>query len=563
VDAGHRISASFGINTYSIASSSSLHGSISPSGNISVAHGGSQSFTLMPDEGYQIGQLIVDGVSVAASGLYNFTNVQSNHSIAVNFVPKTYTITASAGEHGSISPDSTVSVEHGSSQTYTISVDPECTISDVLVDGTSVGAVTSYTFTNVTANHAISAFFSLQNQAPIADAGPDQTVESGTVVNLKGSNSIDLDDGIASFEWEQISGPVVEFTSDPVGFADVSFISPDVGPEGVALVFELTVTDCEGLQSVDTCIVNVSWVNIAPVSDAGADQIADEGTTVILDGSKSEDTDGDDIVSYLWEQTEGVTVTLSDATAVQPAFLAPDVSTAGMSLSFQLTVTDGGGLQSVDTCIVNVSWVNIAPVSDAGADQTADEGTLVTLNGTNSSDADDGIALYLWKQVSGIPVTLSDTTSIQPEFTAPRGITQTESLTFSLTVQDAGGLESSDSCEISVSPVIPIPSSVLNISSISIELVKIGKNYKAIAYATIIDETGKAVTDASVTGNWALNGKPLSSTSDLTNSMGETSLVSKPFKARTGDVLLMSIADVAKEGFVYEPVSHSVSIVVP
>src|SRR5205823_4934912 len=70
-------------------------------------------------------------------------------------------ITASAGAGGSISPSGGVSVPVGGSQTFTISPDACHQVADVLVDGSSVGAVASYTFTNVTANHTIAASFSL------------------------------------------------------------------------------------------------------------------------------------------------------------------------------------------------------------------------------------------------------------------------------------------------------------------------------------------------------------------------------------------------------------------
>jgi hypothetical protein len=65
------------------------------------------------------------------------------------------TITASADAHGSISPSGTMTVEYGSNQAFAIVPDALCHIEDVLVDSSSVGAVGSYTFTNVTGNHTI------------------------------------------------------------------------------------------------------------------------------------------------------------------------------------------------------------------------------------------------------------------------------------------------------------------------------------------------------------------------------------------------------------------------
>ena len=74
-------------------------------------------------------------------------------------VAQKYTITATAGEGGSITPAGEVSVKEGASQTFTITASEGYAIADVLVDGQSVGAVDSYTFENVTANHTIAALF--------------------------------------------------------------------------------------------------------------------------------------------------------------------------------------------------------------------------------------------------------------------------------------------------------------------------------------------------------------------------------------------------------------------
>jgi hypothetical protein len=72
----------------------------------------------------------------------------------------TYTITASAGAGGTITPSGAVSVGAGGSQAFTIAPSGGYVIADVLVDGGSVGAVASYTFTNVAASHTIAASFS-------------------------------------------------------------------------------------------------------------------------------------------------------------------------------------------------------------------------------------------------------------------------------------------------------------------------------------------------------------------------------------------------------------------
>jgi hypothetical protein len=120
---------------------------------------------------------------------------------------------------------------------------------------------------------------------------------------------------------------------------------------------------------------DINSVPQPPITDAGPDQIVDENEAVTLDGSNSTDLD-DGIFSYLWEQTGGTTgVTLSDPTAVQPIFVAPEVGENGESLTFKLTVTDNGGLHSIDTCIVTVidtdgTDVNNPPTAEAGPNKT-------------------------------------------------------------------------------------------------------------------------------------------------------------------------------------------------
>jgi len=291
-----------------------------------------------------------------------------------------------------------------------------------------------------------------KNDPPTADAGPDQNVDEETTVRLDGSNSSDFDDGIESYLWKQTAGPSVSL-SNPQAIKP-TFMSPSVAAgQSTSLKFELTVTDFGGLKDTDTTVVNVTGdkENVAPTADAGPDQNVDEETTVTLDGSNSSDPD-DGIESYLWKQTAGPSVSLSNPQAVKPTFLAPDVGTDGVSFTFELTVTDYGSLQSTDTAIINVIWLNDPPTANAGTDQTVLEKSTVTLDGSNSSDPDDGVASYQWKQVAGQSVTFSDPTDDQPTFEAPSfDDSGDKPLIFELIVTDEGGLQSSDSTTVSVS----------------------------------------------------------------------------------------------------------------
>ena len=81
--------------------------------------------------------------------------------------PVQHTITAGAGEGGTINPSGEVVVNEGANQTFSITANEGYQISDVAVDNTSVGAVSSYTFTNVTANHTIHATFEEATSEPL------------------------------------------------------------------------------------------------------------------------------------------------------------------------------------------------------------------------------------------------------------------------------------------------------------------------------------------------------------------------------------------------------------
>lgn len=263
------------------------------------------------------------------------------------------------------------------------------------------------------------------------------------------------DDGLNTFNVYVIDIPIFDAVDQPKGAKP--------GSAAVVHVYlnsqELAVTNPSAGSLVVPEIGSTTTINLAaaakqpPVADAGPDQTVEEGKLVTLDGSKSADPDGT-IASYLWEQTAGASVTLSSTTAVKPTFTAPDVGVNGTALTFQLTVTDNQGQQSKDTCIVNVSWVNVPPTANAGKDQTVVEKTLVALDASGSTDSDDGIASYLWEQTQGTAVTLSDSKAQKPTFTAPDVDQTNVQLTFKVTVTDNHGLKSNDSCIVTVTPAV-------------------------------------------------------------------------------------------------------------
>lgn len=176
INASHSISVTFSQTSYSISSAALTGGTVSPAGLIPVPCGNSQAFTITPAPCFAVANVVVDGVSQGALTSYSFSNVQSNHSISATFVQLSYALTASAGTNGVISPAGTLNVLCGSNQTCTISPDPCYAISNVVVDGVSLGPLSTYTFTNVNAPHTIHASFSQLNYPITVTSGPYGTL---------------------------------------------------------------------------------------------------------------------------------------------------------------------------------------------------------------------------------------------------------------------------------------------------------------------------------------------------------------------------------------------------
>ena len=280
-------------------------------------------------------------------------------------------------------------------------------------------------------------------QAPIADAGPDQTVDEGDLVALDGTGSSDPQGDPLTYGWSQVAGPAVVL--DDATSATPSFTAPFVSANET-LTFELVVDDGTEVSEPDTVDVTVVNANNPPVSDAGEDSTIKEGAVGTLDGSNSFDPEGD-AIAFAWTQLAGPPVVLQpSANVVQPSFVAPVA--AGQSLVFQLEVSDGKESNAPtsyppdpgqpDDDIVSVEIVlNSPPVADAGPDQTRDEGSVVQLDGSGSSDPDGGDALsFQWSQLGGTPVVLDDPTAASPSFDAPPVAPGGEDLIFRLTVTD-------------------------------------------------------------------------------------------------------------------------------
>ena len=183
--------------------------------------------------------------------------------------------------------------------------------------------------------------------------------------------------------------------------------------------------------------------NLAPTANARTNQIVNENTLVTLVGVGS-DPNPNDIITYSWRQISGPAVELNDIDTPTPSFTAPSVS-SDTELVFSLTIKDDNGAHSnIARVSVTVKNINNAPTANAGIDQNINEGYVVSLDGTASTDPDNDQLSYTWTQTEGPSVVvLNDANSAISRFTAPSDLSEDTELVFSLTVKDDKGNESS------------------------------------------------------------------------------------------------------------------------
>ena len=343
-----------------------------------------------------------DGDALTITG----TSVPANGAVAINEETVTYT------------PDANFNGVN--SFTYTVS------------DGTDTNTAT------------VTVTVTAVNDAPVSEAGDDLTVNEGTTVTLDGTDSVDVDGDTLGYLWSQTDGTVVTISDDTV--ASPTFTAPEV-TESEMLTFELSVTDGT-LYNTDTVTVtvnNISLDNTVPVAVDDTATVQEDNSVTISVLNNDSDGDGDTL------SITGTSVSTNGAVAIneETVTYTPDSEYYGTD-SFTYTVSDGTDTNTA-TVTVTVTAVNDAPVSEAGDDLTVNEGTTVTLDGTDSVDVDGDTLGYLWSQTDGTVVTISDDTVASPTFTAPE-VTESEMLTFELSVTD-GTLYGTDTVTVTVSDI--------------------------------------------------------------------------------------------------------------
>ncbi len=322
-----------------------------------------------------------------------------------------------------------------------------------LVAGTYIFYLTVKDNNNATAfDSVIIVVKPAANIPPVANAGTSKTITLPlNSVSLDGSKSSDTDGTINSYSWAQVSGPsnaILTNTSKSIAGAGSLVVGQ--------YVFELTVTDNSGASSkAQIKVTVVAAATIPPSANAGANQTITLPTNqVSLDGSSSVAPSGS-ISSYKWTQSSGPsTAGLSSPTTAK----TNATNLVAGTYIFYLTVKDNNNATASDSVIITVKpAANIPPVANAGSSVTITLPTnSVTLNGSNSTDADGTISSYSWTKTAG-----PNTPGITGANTVSASLTGliVGQYTYQLTVTDNSGASASASVKVTVVAAATVPPS--------------------------------------------------------------------------------------------------------
>ncbi len=327
---------------------------------------------------------------------------------------------------------------------------------------------------------------------------------NGFCENVVADNSEDSQYGIWVYDVESRSRlPIVRASNDKL-YEDVAMSRPHTGLE-----FPFEAYNPNYVDNLDDSQVICNFpepVNTAPIANAGADQAVYNDNVVALDGSASTDVDGDTL-TYYWtvvSQPQGSSATLDDARVVAPSFTADRVGT----YTFQLVVNDGEYDSEPDTVSIvsALEVVNAAPTANAGVDQQALVGNVVTLDGSGSSDPNGDPLTYQWSVISPAGVDnsiFSDRTSVSPTFDATLAATYV----VQLVVNDGQLSSAPDTASIVVNYPNRAP------------VAEAGNNQQlAIGSAVILNGSGSSDPDGdALTYQWSLVSSPAGSGAALSN----------------------------------------------
>lgn len=274
---------------------------------------------------------------------------------------------------------------------------------------------------NPTWTKTITAFTG--NAPPVAVTGASQHVLDGQTVQLDGSQSYDADDDLLNYNWTLGGGAL-----SSISIVNPSFVANvDTGSVETTYGFRLTVNDNQA-DSLTTGVVIKSYPpeNSRPVAMAGPDQYVTTDSLVQLDGSTSYSLINTPL-DYEWriENRPSLSRTVLDSsTSITPTFTADVSGVYLIGLKVYDAITDKTSYHHSDgisnsKVVIFAGNGNIPPVANGGPDFVVNQGEEVTLNGSNSSDAENAPLSYTWsifKAPAGSSNALTSTNEAATQF---------------------------------------------------------------------------------------------------------------------------------------------------
>ena len=245
----------------------------------------------------------------------------------------------------------------------------------------------------------------------------DATLQIGPVIDVN-DGSILAGPGTYNPATRTITWFVGRVDPNQGGYAEFSVDVNSEAQHGTEIINYATIYFPSVPQELRTNgVVSTVLLNLPPEADAGPDQSVHVGDVVVLDGSGSTDPDGD-VLTFKWAfglKPPGSQAVLDDPNSLNPTFI-PDVPG---TYTVTLRVSDGQEQSQFDA--VRISTVNVAPIADAGDDQTVHVGELVTLDASGSTDSDGDLLTYSWvfeSMPAGSTAVLSEPNGLNPSFVA-------------------------------------------------------------------------------------------------------------------------------------------------
>ncbi len=254
-----------------------------------------------------------------------------------------------------------------------------------------------------------------ENTPPVANAGSAQVVNAGSLVQLSGAGSTDVDGNKLTYQWSLLLVPA----GSAAALSDPALVNPAFQADlDGAYIAQLIVNDGFANSTPVTVIITTSAV-VAPAANAGLGQTVEPNTTVALSGSG---TDPQGLpLTYLWSLISvppGSAAILSSTTLANPTFVA---DLPGNYIA-QLVVNNGV-LSSVPATVM-IASTDTPPVANPGSAQNAFVGVNVLLDGSGSTDSDENPLTYSWSWMSeptGSTAALVGANSASPMFTPDVG----------------------------------------------------------------------------------------------------------------------------------------------